>query len=101
MLKATIPQMLGDMCHYLSARDFSLSHFMSDGRLNAAINEDEVISIIQENFDISVPRHRAWYDFAIETEFDFIRDLLNAETAEAAIERFAAKLRGKTNADGE
>ena len=72
MLQATIPQMLGDMCHYLSARDFSLSHFMSDGRLNAAINEDEVISIIQENFDISVPRHRAWYDFAIETESDFI-----------------------------
>lgn len=72
MIQATIPQVLGEVCQYLCAKDFSLSHLMSDGRLNAAINEDEVISIIQEQFDISVPRHRAWYDFAIEDKSNFI-----------------------------
>ena len=43
----------------------------------------------------------ALYDVEPDTASPMIRDLLNAETAEAAIERFAAKLRGKTNADGE
>lgn len=61
-----IPKQIGDICKYLCARDISLSRITADGRINAAFNEDEIISIIQERFDISVPRCRAWYDFAIE-----------------------------------
>lgn len=58
--------MIGDICQYLCDKKFDLSCVTSDGRLNAAINESEIISIIQEKFEINVPRSRAWYDFAIE-----------------------------------
>ena len=72
MTQPTIPRQISDICQYLCARNFSLSKLTSDGRLNAAINEDEVISVIREKFDIIVPRSRAWYDFAIEDGQDFI-----------------------------
>lgn len=68
----TIPKKIGDICEYLCAKDFSLSRKTADGRINAAINEDEIIALIQEKFNISVPRSRAWYDFAIEDGSDFL-----------------------------
>ena len=45
----------------------------------------------------SAPNYEAGFEMfnKDETEFDFVRDLLNAETAEAAIARFAAKLKGE------
>ena len=72
MTTSIIPKQIGDICNYLCAKNISLSRITSDGRINAAFNEDEIISIIQERFDIIVPRCRAWYDFAIEDGKDFI-----------------------------
>lgn len=66
MAQTTIPQSIADICSYLSASKWSLSRPTQDGRINAAINEDEVIRQIAQAFEIDVPRSRAWYDFAIE-----------------------------------
>lgn len=72
MTTTRIPQVVGDICSYLRATNLNLSCITSDGRLNAAINEDEIISIIERQFDILKPRARAWYDFAIEQDGLFI-----------------------------
>lgn len=66
MAENCIPQCIADICKYLSASDWSLSRPTSDGRINAAINESEILKQISETFQIDVPRSRAWYDFAIE-----------------------------------
>lgn len=66
-----IPQPIEDICTYLQNQELSLSSNLKDGRINASINEDELIKAIQKNFDIRVPKSRAWYDFAVETDNDF------------------------------
>ncbi len=65
MARNFIPQNIVDICNYLSTSDWTLSHPTKDGRINATINENEVIKLIQQKFTIEVPRSRAWYDFAI------------------------------------
>ena len=72
MTTSPIPQKIGDICQYLCDKKIALSCITSDGRLNAAINESEIIAIIQEKFDIYVPRSRAWYDLAIEDGENFL-----------------------------
>ena len=72
MTHNTIPEKIGEICQFLCDRGFNLSHTLSDGRLNAAINEGEILSLIQEKFDIVGPRSRAWYDFAINDGDTFI-----------------------------
>ncbi len=42
-----------------------LSSNQVDGRLNSAINEDEVLKIIEQKFDIKIPSARDWADFYI------------------------------------
>lgn len=71
MTTSPIPKKIGEICQYLCNKKVALSSITADGRLNAAINESEIISIIQEKFDIIVPRSRAWYDFAIEDGENF------------------------------
>lgn len=71
MAQNLIPKSIADICSYLSASHWSLSRPTEDGRINAAINEDEVIRQIRQVFEIEVPRSRAWYDFAIEERGEF------------------------------
>lgn len=71
MAQNSIPKSIADICNYLSASSWSLSRPTLDGRINAAINEDEVINQIRQAFDIDVPRSRAWYDFSIEVNGEF------------------------------
>lgn len=56
---------------YLSQKRLTLSKQFKDGRINASFNEDEVIKEIQNSFSISIPKSRAWYDFAIESSQGF------------------------------
>lgn len=58
--------MLLDIQAFLSKDLIKLSNSFEDGRVNARINEDEVINIIQKKFKINVPRSRHWFDFSIE-----------------------------------
>lgn len=61
-----IPQELVDIQKFLSANVVQLSKKFQDGRINASINEDEILQVIDANFDIELPPPRFWYDFAIE-----------------------------------
>jgi len=54
-------KILKDITKYLIDYDFTLSKEFADGRINASINEDEIINIIKQKFDIEVPRARNWF----------------------------------------
>jgi hypothetical protein len=49
----------------------TLSARFSDGRINSSINEDDIIKCLKQQFDIILPKSRAWYDFAMEVGADF------------------------------
>jgi len=61
-----IPQELTDIQNFLIKNAVQLSRQFQDGRINASINEDEIIKAIQSKFDIELPPPRYWYDFAIK-----------------------------------
>ena len=54
-----IPQKLTDIQNFLIENVVQLSRQFQDGRINASINEDEII-------ELPPPRH--WYDFAIKQD---------------------------------
>ena len=60
-----IPQELIDIQNFLVSNAVQLSRKFQDGRINASINEDEIIKAIQSKFVIDLPPPRHWYDFAI------------------------------------
>ncbi len=53
---------LDAMCAYLTTYNFKLSENHADGRVNSIHNEDELIVIIKEQFDILDPSARNWAD---------------------------------------
>lgn len=61
-----IPEELIDIKNFLVANSVELSRRFQDGRINASINEDELIKAISTRFDIELPPPRYWYDFAIK-----------------------------------
>lgn len=61
-----IPQELQEIQSFLSENAVKLSKQFADGRVNASINEDEIIKAIQAKFDIALPPPRYWYDFGIK-----------------------------------
>ncbi len=65
------PKQLKEICAFLSKQNIILSEQFDDGRINASINEDEIIKIIKTDFDIQIPKSRAWFDFAIENKTGF------------------------------
>jgi hypothetical protein len=68
---SSIPPMLEDIVLYLKEQNLQLSAQSSDGRVNSAINEDEILKCILWKFDVKIPRKREWYDFCIENETNF------------------------------
>ena len=64
----SIPKILTDISDYLISKKIELSSEFEDGRVNSAVNEDEILNIIAAKFDIQNPRARNWFDFAIENE---------------------------------
>lgn len=60
-----IPQELTAIQNFLINNAVQLSSRFQDGRINASINEDEIIKAIKDHFDIELPPPRFWYDFAI------------------------------------
>lgn len=61
-----IPKQLVEIQDFLIANAVKLSRQFQDGRINASINEDEIITAIKGRFDIELPPPRYWYDFAIK-----------------------------------
>lgn len=60
------PKKLNKIREFLIRENVKLSNDFKDGRVNARINEDEIIKIIKKKFNIDVPRSRHWFDFSID-----------------------------------
>jgi len=54
-------KILKDIIKYLIDYDFTLSKKFADGKINTSINEDEMINIIKQKFNIEVSRARNWF----------------------------------------
>jgi len=65
------PKTLVQIQAFLQSDKVQLSEAFEDGRVNARINEDEVIRAIRKKFQIDVPRSRHWFDFSIEENGEF------------------------------
>jgi hypothetical protein len=61
-----LTSVLVEIKNFLTLKGVTLSKTFSDGRINASLNEQEVIKLIKRKFPITLPRDRDWYDFAIE-----------------------------------
>jgi len=59
-------QTLEEIKNYLANSSITLTSNQADGRLNSAINEDEILKIIEQKFDIKIPNARDWADFYID-----------------------------------
>ncbi len=63
----TMPKILIDIQDHLAANALTLSKDHADGRINSALNEDQILAEIKKHFTIEEPAAREWYDFiAIE-----------------------------------
>lgn len=71
MEQTKIPVVITEICDYLSKREVHLSSNFQDGRINASINENEILNALEFKFDFVRPRARAWYDFAVEENKEF------------------------------
>ena len=76
MANSNIPQIITDISQHLSAHHFKISAHNQDGRINSAMNEDEVLNFIERSFDFGQyrlvrPQARDWFDFAIEGNQEF------------------------------
>jgi hypothetical protein len=65
-------KILEEIVAYLKSTEIVLSSQTEDGRINASINEAEIIEHIKKNFSINVSTKRSWYDFSIIEEDKFI-----------------------------
>lgn len=73
-----VPPILADIALHLSTHRFRISAQNHDGRINSAINEDEVLNFIDRSFrfpkgySLVRPQARDWFDFAIEGDRQFL-----------------------------
>ena len=72
-----VPPILIDIADHLARHRFCISSHNQDGRINSAINEDEVLNYIDrsfgfpEGYSLVRPQARDWFDFAIEGNQQF------------------------------
>lgn len=67
-----IPTLLTDIRDFLRQKNMKLSSQLDDGRINASYNESELLKEVKANFDVQIPKSRAWYDFAVQTQTAFL-----------------------------
>lgn len=65
------PVIIENICQYLKDANLTLSRNFTDGRLNSAENESEILKLISKKFKIIIPRDREWFDFSIEDNGEF------------------------------
>ncbi len=63
-----IPKILSEINEYLNQVEYTISDEFSDGRINSAINEKNILSVIKSKYSnsIKISKMREWFDFAIE-----------------------------------
>jgi len=57
---------LNEICIYLKNKKFNLSLQQNDGRINSILNENEILQLIEQKFNIDIPPSRDWADFYID-----------------------------------
>ncbi|HEC1769264.1 TPA: restriction endonuclease, partial [Campylobacter lari] len=60
------PSKLIEIQNFLLENRAQLKEYSRDGRINSALNEDDIINIINNDFKINLPNARAWFDFSLE-----------------------------------
>lgn len=80
------PQILEDIKKYLLNKNFELTSFTNDGRINSALNEDQITYLIKMYFGdkIVLPNARDWYDFAIDDDSGFYPVNIKISTTKTA-----------------
>jgi len=70
-----VPKVLTDICEFLSSnQELTLSNATQDGRINSALNENEILNFIEsrynfnDGYSLKRPNAREWYDLVIENE---------------------------------
>ncbi len=67
-----IPKILMEMKEHLVLTAIQLEKRHADGRLNSAINEEQILEVLRKKFSIEEPEAREWYDFiAVDGKFKF------------------------------
>ena len=59
-----LPQTLLERVEFLKKQTLSLSIQSRDGRIKSAFNEDEIFTLLSQNFNINRPNMRDWVDFS-------------------------------------
>lgn len=67
-----LPQKLLEIVKFLQTQNIALSIQSRDGRINSAFNEDEIFTILNQNFTINRPNMRDWVDFSFDENNVFI-----------------------------
>ncbi|EAJ5677550.1 restriction endonuclease [Campylobacter sp. IFREMER_LSEM_CL1846] len=65
------PSKLIEIQNFLLENRAQLKEYSRDGRINSALNEDDIINIINNDFKINLPNARAWFDFSLEENGEF------------------------------
>ena len=63
-----IPEVVIELKEYIAEKAPKLSSRFEDGRINAAINEKEIIDLLELDFDIKKPRSREWWDITYDDD---------------------------------
>lgn len=69
-----IPEILCEICGFLSQEELRLTSATQDGRINSSINEDEILNCLDkcfkfsDGYELQRPNAREWYDFVIEKQ---------------------------------
>lgn len=72
-----IPPILAEIQKHLVQHPCRISSAMDDGRINSAINEDEVLNFLEKTFRLPDgysfrrPQAREWFDFVVENDSEF------------------------------
>ena len=79
-----LPQMLLEMVDFLRTQNLTLSNQSRDGRINSAFNEDEIFTLLNQNFEINRPNMRDWVDFSFSENNAFIPVNIKVSTTKTA-----------------
>lgn len=77
-----LPQLLSNIIEFLKTNTFSLSKTSRDGRINSVFNENEILNLIEQKFNITRPNVRNWMDFSFEENGNFIPVNIKVSTTE-------------------
>lgn len=79
-----LPNLLNKIVEFLKKQDLNLSKNSPDGRINSALNEDEIINILSSKFIIERPDTRDWYDFSFKQNDNFYPVNIKISTTKTA-----------------